>query len=109
VVENCRTAHAIGEAKGPATTEEMRQAMVYCRTLFAELVCECLSAAAPVGRQFRGSKPECSGHSVSMSFGICPVGVVADSHFQVAGGSAGLRGQLRRMGRRRMGGLAQSD
>jgi hypothetical protein len=40
VVENYRAAHRISEAneQGEASTEDLRQAMVHCRTLFQELL-----------------------------------------------------------------------
>jgi hypothetical protein len=40
VLDNYRAAHqcAIRQARGEASTEELRQAMIHCRTLFEELV-----------------------------------------------------------------------
>jgi hypothetical protein len=40
VVENYRAAHRISQAneRGEASTEDLRQAMVHCRTLFQELL-----------------------------------------------------------------------
>jgi hypothetical protein len=42
VLENYRAAHktALGQTRGQATTEELRQAMIHYRTLFEELVGE---------------------------------------------------------------------
>jgi hypothetical protein len=51
VVTNYRAAHRIAQAdsKGQATTEDLRQAMVHYRALFAEL----LETAPPVHQEAR--------------------------------------------------------
>jgi hypothetical protein len=52
VVDNYRTGHdiALRQARGQATTEDLRQAMVHFRGLFDELTSDRQPATAPAGR-----------------------------------------------------------